>query len=171
MEWLAQNKLHINHIIHLLDEFLIIAGSQEICQRQLKLFVDLCGHLGVPIAPEKTCGPATTLSFAGIELDTIQLEARLLAEKILKCKDLISDFLKRKKATLKEVQSLTGLANFACSVILPGRTLLRRLIDVTIGIQSPFHFIRLKKEVKADLRVWQEFLVEYNANLFFLEDF
>ena len=60
LEWVAQNKLHINHIMHLLDNFLIIAASQEICQRELNLFVDLCGHLGVPIAPEKTCGPATT---------------------------------------------------------------------------------------------------------------
>lgn len=41
---------------------------------------------------------------------------------------------------------------------------------ITIGIQSPFHFIRLKKEVKADLRVWQEFLDEYNGKPFFLED-
>lgn len=170
LEWVAQNKLHINHIVHLLDDFLIIAASHEICLRQLNLFVDLCGHLGIPIAPEKTCGPATTLSFAGIELDTIQLEARLPSEKILKCKDLIADFLKRKKVTLKEVQSLTGLLNFACSVILPGRAFLRRLIDLTIGIQSPFHFIRLKKEVKADLAVWQEFLDEYNGKSFFLED-
>lgn len=83
LEWVAQNKLHINHSIHLLDDFLIIAAFQEICQRQLNLFEDLCGHLGVPIAPEKICGPATTLSFARIKLDTIQLQARLPAEKIL----------------------------------------------------------------------------------------
>lgn len=79
--WNGWPKLHINHIVHLLDDFLIIAASHEICLRQLNLFVDLCGHLGIPIAPEKTCGPATTLSFAGIELDTIQLEARLPSEK------------------------------------------------------------------------------------------
>ena len=91
-------------------------------------------------------------------MDTIWLEARLPAEKISKCKDLIADFLKRKKVTLREVQSLTGLLNFACSIILPARAFLRRLIDLTIGIQSPFHFIRLKKEVKADLEVWKEFL-------------
>ena len=149
LECIAQIKLHINHIIHLIDDLLIIAASHDICQRQLNLFVDLCGHLGIPIAP------ATTLSFAGIPLDTIQLEARLPAENILKYEDLISDFLKRKKVTLKEVQSLTGHLNFACCVILPGRAFLRRLIDLTIGIQSPFHFIRLKKEVKADLRNWQ----------------
>ena len=63
------------------DDSSTIAASHEICQRQLNLFVDLCAHLGVPIAPEKTCGPATTLSFAGIKLDTIQLEAPLPAEK------------------------------------------------------------------------------------------
>jgi len=69
------------------------------------------------------------------------------------------------------VQSLAGLLNFACSVIQPGRAFLRRLIDLTISIQSPYHFIRLKKELKADLRVWHEFLDEYNGKSFFLEDF
>ena len=69
-------KFHISHTVHLLDDFLIIVASHEICQPELNLPVDICGHLGVPIAPEKTCGPATTLSFARNELDTIQLEAR-----------------------------------------------------------------------------------------------
>ena len=53
------------------------------------------------MAPEKTCGPSTTLCFAGIELDTIRFEARLPLEKLRKCADLISDFQKRKKITLK----------------------------------------------------------------------
>lgn len=53
LECMAQIKLHINRIIHLLDDLLIIAASHDICQRQLNLFVDLCGHLGIPIAPEK----------------------------------------------------------------------------------------------------------------------
>ena len=61
LEWIAQKKLKIDHIIHLLDDFLIIAPSQTLCQGQLQLFLDLCSYLGIPIAPEKTCGPATTL--------------------------------------------------------------------------------------------------------------
>ena len=68
MEWIAQNKLRIDHIIHLLNDFLIIAQSRSLCQVQLHLFLDLCSYLGIPIAPEKTCGLATTLSFAEIEL-------------------------------------------------------------------------------------------------------
>ena len=69
------------------------------------------------MAPEKTCGPLTTLSFAGIELDTIKLEARLPLDKLHKCIDFITAFRQRKKITLKELQSLIALLNFACSVV------------------------------------------------------
>lgn len=62
LEWIAQKKLKIDHIIHLLDDFLIITPSQKLYQGQLHLFIDLCSYLGILIAPERTCGPATTLS-------------------------------------------------------------------------------------------------------------
>ena len=45
-------------------------------------------------------------------------------DKLLKCKQLIAEFIK-KKATLRELQSLTGVLNFACSVVVPGRCFLR----------------------------------------------
>ena len=157
MEWIAQNKLRINHIIHLLDNFLIIAKSQSLCQDQLHLFLDLCSYLGIPMAPEKTCGPATTLSFSGIELDSLSFEARLPLDKIDKCLGLIASFLTCKKVTLKEIQSLTGMLNFACSVVVPGRAFLRRLIDLTVGVQSPHHYVRINRDVKADLKLWQSF--------------
>ena len=170
LEWIAQNKLHIRHILHLLDDFLIIAPSYQLCQAQLSLFVDLCSYLGVPIAPEKTRGPSTTLCFAGVELDSVLFEARLPVEKITKCLSSISNFLQRKKVTLKEIQSLTGLLNFACTVVVPGRAFLRRLIDLTEGVRSPYHVIRMTREVKDDLAVWQSFLTGFNGKSFFLED-
>ena len=75
VEWIAQHKLKIDKILHLLDDFLIVSSSSRQCQAYLDIFIDLCYYLGVPLAPEKTCGPATTLSFAGIELDSIKSEA------------------------------------------------------------------------------------------------
>ena len=58
------------------------------------------------------------------------MEARLpeLEEKLRKCVTLIHEFLKRKKVSLKKMQSLIGLLNFTCSVVIPGRTFLRRMI-------------------------------------------
>ena len=113
--------------------------------------------LAFPWPWKKTCGRSTILTFAGIKLDTVQSESRLPEDKLLKCEHLIAAFLKRKKATLKELQSLIGVLNFACSVVVTGCSFLRRLIDLTIGLRSPHHFVHVYREVKADLLIWQHF--------------
>ena len=106
--------------------------------------------MGVPIAPEKTFDPQTVLIFAGIELDTNTMVARLPNDKITKTKTFLSDFLCCKVSS-KETQSLIGFLNFECSVVVPGRVCLRRLIDLTEGVKLPHYRIRLTKSVKADL--------------------
>ena len=98
------------------------------------------------------------------------MEARLPRDKTEKCISLISDFIQRKKVTLKEVQSLNGLLNYACSVIRPVRALLRRLIDLTVGVRLPNHCIRLNRGVKEDLKTWLSFLLNFNGRYFFLDD-
>ena len=170
VEWIAQEKLGIANLLHLLDDFLLIQPTEDQCSKSLYLFFDLCHYLGIPMAPEKTCGPSTILTFAGIELDTIRCESRLPEDKLLKCQHLIAAFLRRKKATLKELQSLIGVLNFACSVVVPGRSFLRRLIDLTIGLRSPHHFVRVSREVKADLLIWQQFFKDFNGKSFFLHE-
>lgn len=170
IEWIAQNKLHITDILHLLDDFLIISPTEDLCRKHLDLFLMLCSYLGIPMAPEKTVGPSQIISFAGTELDSISMEARLPQEKLDKCSALISAFVRRRKVSLQEIQSLTGLLNFACSVVVSGRAFLRRLIDLTIGVKRPHFLIRLFWEVKADLLVWQNFLSGFNGRSFFLSD-
>lgn len=170
VEWIAQDRLGIANLIHLLDDFLLIQTTESQCSRSLRLFLELCDFLGIPMAPEKTFGPSTILTFAGVELDTIRCESRLPEDKLLKCKQLIAEFLKKKKATLRELQSLTGVLNFACSVVVPGRCFLRRLIDLTIGLKRPGHFVRVSREVKADLFTWQQFFHKYNGKSFFLNE-
>ena len=73
------------------------------------------------MAPEKRVGPSFVLSFAGIELDTMKMEARLPEDKLAKRRSLILEFL-TKKVTLTKLQSLIGLLNFTRSVIVSGRT-------------------------------------------------
>ena len=124
----------------------------------------------MPIAPEKTVGPSTILTFAAIQLDTNTMEARLPADKILKTHSILSKFLCRKKAQLKEVQSLIGMLNFACTVVLPGRAFLQRLIDLTKGINAPLYRIRRTRSVKADLGLCKFFLDDFNGWSFILSD-
>ena len=41
------------------------------------------------MAPEKTIGPASIITFAGIELDSVLMEALLPHKKLVKCRMLV----------------------------------------------------------------------------------
>ena len=100
---------------------------------------------------------------------TQEMEAWLPSDKLTKCCDSIQHFLCRKKITLRELQSFIGLFNFTCSVIVPGRTFLRRLINLTAGVKCPRYFICSNRETKSDLKLWLTFLESYNGKSFFLD--
>lgn len=170
MEWVAQTKLKIPNIIHILDDFLIVEKSRAACSASLQRFLDFCNTIGVPMAPEKTVGPFEVLTFAGIELDCERFEARLPADKVVKARATIGNMKGRQKVTLRELQSLIGLLNFACSVVVPGRAFLRRLINLTIGVKRPHHYIRLTQQTKKDLQIWECFLESFNGRSLFLQE-
>ena len=72
---LKQQGMHIVH--HYLDDFLILGPpATNICQANLESIKHICQLLDVPLAIEKIEGPSTQLTFLGITLDTINMEAR-----------------------------------------------------------------------------------------------
>ena len=89
IEWVAKKHLSMPHLIHILDDYLMAAPTFHQCHINLDRFLFLCAYLGVPMAPEKTVDPETVLAFAGIELDTLRMEARLPPDKTAKCQTLI----------------------------------------------------------------------------------
>lgn len=164
LHWIIQNKSRNPHILHYLDDFLFAgSGNSDQCKSTLALFKQICQDIGVPLALEKTTEPSTTMTFLGIEFDTTNMIMRLPNDKLDNLKQTINLFLHRKKATLKSVQSLIGLLNFACKTIAPGRAFCRRLIDATIGIKKQHHKVRITQDIKSDLIVWQQFLRNFNG--------
>ena len=169
LQWIAKSKLAISGVLHLSDNFLLIDKTFSACEHNLFRFLTMCDLTsGVPMAPEKTMGPSSVLCFAGIELDTDKMEACLPEEKLRKCVTLIYEFIKCKKVSLKEIQSLISLLNFTCSVVIPGRTFLRRMINLTVGFNRPTHLVRLTRIVKDYFKLWLEFLTHFNGKSFFL---
>ena len=138
LEGIGTSHLRASAVLHILDDFLFIAPTQERCARDSSNFLDLSKFWEVPIVSEKTMGPYTTLQFAGITLDSVIMEARLPIDKLKKCRDLLSEFLRKRSVTLRDLQSLIGFLN--------GRAFLRRLIDITKGIKRPTHHIRLTED-------------------------
>ena len=168
LHWIAIDKLGATAVVHYLDDFLFLANSYEKCKKDLQSFIKLCSLVGVPLAANKTVGPSTEMEFVGITLDAVRREARLPVDELKRCEAMLSKFMNCTKVTLSELQSLIGILSFACSVILPGRAFIRRLIDLTIGIVKPYHRIRLTKQVKLDLAVWLKFWEEFNGKSVFV---
>ena len=163
IEMVARKRLNVSHIVHLLDDFMIFAQSTAHRRQLMSSFLAMCRDLGIPMSKENTFLPATTMTFLGIELDCVTFEARLPLEKLDKYKNLINEALNRKKLTLKELQQLTGLLNFACQVIVPGRAFLRRLINLSIGLTKPYKHVRMTDEAENDLKSWLTFLHMFNC--------
>lgn len=97
----------------------------------------------------------------------MKCEVRLPEDKLTSLKEILSRFMGKRTATLQELQSLIGLLNFACAVVPPGRTFLRRIINLTREIQKPHHHRNLDKESRADLKAWSIFIDKFNGRAFF----
>ena len=78
-------------------------------------------ELNAPMEPEKDEGPATTITFLGLELDSINMEVRLPKEKLQKLKSLILSWRGRKAGKKRDLLSLIGLLTHAGRAVRPGR--------------------------------------------------
>ena len=170
LEWIARHKLGIKDILHILDDFLIFGPPNSVkCNQFLDKFLGMCNDLGVPIKAEKTEKATTCLTFMGLELDSIAMEARLPRDKLEKIRTLLAQHTRKRKIKLKDLQSLLGLLNFCCKVVVPGRCFLRRLYDLTKSVSNPSHRITLTKESRKDLKAWQIFVDNFNGKLLLQE--
>lgn len=68
------------------------------------MFLVLAQELGVPLAENKTEGPAWQLTFLGIQLDTVAMTLRLPEDKLVDLKGQVSAFMGKQKVLLKELQ-------------------------------------------------------------------
>ena len=82
LEWIISQELHQVSVLHILDDFLFISPTFKGCQDALDKFIIICQEIGVPLAPDKTVGPAMCLDFAGITLDTVNMVASLPQDKV-----------------------------------------------------------------------------------------
>ena len=76
--------------------------------------MSLARFVCIPVKHSETVSPANCVTVHGIEVYTQSLEARLPHDKLDDALNLVKRFARRKKVTLRELQSLIGTLNFAC---------------------------------------------------------
>ena len=149
--------------LHYLDDILVNSkiGSGEGVPLQKAL--DQCSRLGVPIATHKTEGPSTTITFLGIELDTVTRTLHLPTEKLARLQKEVREWGDRRCFTKRELQSLIGQLQHATCIVRPGRTFLRRMIALLAVAKKPHHRICLNLGFRSDLLWWATFLPSWNG--------
>ena len=68
----------------------------------------------------------------------MHMEAQLPEDKLQRTQDFLASFTKRHSVRLVELQSLIGSLQFACKVVILGRTFLQRMINLTRGFPAVF---------------------------------
>ena len=129
----------------------------------------LCQAIGAPIKEEKVEGPTTSLTFLGIVLDTLSMEASMSVECKTSLLTAIHSFLTFRKCTKRQLLSLIGKLSFACKVVPAGRIFLRRLIDLSCSVTRLHHHIRITNEARLDLQWWLNFLPGWSRTSLILD--
>ena len=99
----------------------------------------------------------------GIEFDTDGLLLRLPWEKLLRIRQILLEWARKKKCTKRELKSLVGHLQHAATIIKPGWTFLRRMYDLLSQAKLPHHYIRLDEGFKSDLAWWSLFLESWEG--------
>ncbi len=154
----------VRNSLHYLDDFLICGppGSGE-CGAALQMSLGLCHDLGFRIADHKVDGPSTRIPFLGILIDTEAGVLSLPPDKLRRLQGEISSWVTRKRCRKRQLLSLIGQLSDACRVVRPGRTFLRRMIDLSSVAKELHHRIRLSRAFKSDLSWWALFLEQWNG--------
>ena len=142
------------------DDFLVVGSAHSTqCAGFLSTMLQVCDDLGIPLASDKIEGPtlSSSLSFLGIRLASVTMEARLPEDKLARLCSELEVWQVKKSCTRKELQHLIGVLQFAGRVVPQGRPFVCRLINLLCVGSKPYHHIRLSKESRSDILWWLHF--------------
>ena len=161
--WIMLQK-GVSAAMHYLDNFLSF-GSEAAgqCEQNLEIALATCEALGVPVAHHKTVPASFSLTFLGIEMDLRERVLRLPADKLLRLRALCAQSLARRVTTKRELLSLVGLLHHASTVIRPGRSFVRRLIDLSTSVRALDRPLRLNRCARDDILWWHAVAADWNG--------
>ena len=168
VEWILRVKFGIRHVIHYLDDFLILASTSKKGQKILDTTLATLQRLGIEWAPEKVQGPAKILTFLGIEIDSYSKVLRLPQSKWEDLEAELQQWYLRKKCTKRQLLLLIGKLSFAGKLLPAGQIFIRRLIDLATTAKTLSHRVNLSQDTRANIEWWQRVLPSWPGKSYFL---
>ena len=158
-----------------LDDFLIIAATEEECAKGLNVLTDTVRFLGFDISPEKVELPTQNITFLGVDLDTrhgdvaMSLSPKKISSLIASCQE-VQFSPDSQSLRVKTIESLMGKLNFACQVVLYSKIYLRAgYALVARAKQLGWLNIRPSAMLRQDLAWWTDCLASVKGRTLSLQ--
>ena len=130
----------------------------------MNTIIRICKDLGVLLALGKIEGPSITLPFLGIMLDTVVMETRLPHSKLERMCNMVSTWLKKKKATKRELLSLVyRLATTCNQVNILWKIFSKQNVCHHCQSQAARLLYTFNRDFRSDLGWWNTLLVSWNG--------
>ena len=159
-------------VLNYLDD-LASAEKKELAEFSFLTLRTMLKKCGIEESVDKACPPSTVMPFLGVLFNTETMTLEVTPGRLEEIRSLISMWLKKETASLKEIQSLLGKLNFIAACVRPGRVFISRLLQwlkVLYHSENKSHPIPLY--VKKDIQWWDKFLPFYNGvSMMMIENF
>jgi len=148
-------------LVNYLDDFCGV----EVPARAQEAFTqlgELLRYLGIEEAKNKAAIPSTRVAFLGIWFDTEKLTMEVTPERLIEIRQLSQEWLKKKKASVREVQSIIGKLNFVAKCVRPARIFISRMLNFLREMPKKGKS-KLPKDFRADIQWWNRYLPNFNG--------
>ena len=152
----------VKKIVNYLDDFIIIASTEEECLRQRNVLIEIMEFMGFNISYKKVTEPSRCTIFLGITINSSKMELSLPQEKVDKLKSSLDYCIGKTYVSKKELQKVGGLMSFCSQVVKGGRTFSRRVFDLCARARNR-GVIKLNVETRKDLQWWRNLCAEFNC--------
>ena len=163
--WIINHKYGVTNLIHYSDDFFLVGAKDvALAEKELAIVKQAFQDMGIPLATDKIEGPSTEMIYLGILINSKDLTIAITPDRYSDITSVLPKWMSRRTCTKTEILSLIGVLSFVAKVVRPGRTFLRRLIDLSTTVKRQHHHITLNNESKCDIQWWIKCLPEWKSS-------
>ena len=168
LTWIIRHECPSAHITNYLDDFWLTQKTKgQLIALSNKFLQIVETDIGFPISHNKTIGPAQILDFVGLTADLINMRVSLPRDKTIKSLKIINILLsahnKNKYVSIKQLETCTGILNYACQAMPIGRPWLQSCYALQWANNDHLSDRTISDRVAADLTMFKT-LLESNAD-------
>ena len=154
--------LHSNKGFYLLSyiDDLLGAETPSNAQASYDTLVNLLQELRIPVSKSKLCPPSTKIICLGIHIDSVEATLSIPDEKLQEILKNCVDFLKLKKFTKRQLQSLIGSLMYVHKVVKPARYFVNRLLE---NLRNMNEVQFMNEDVVRDVTWFLKFVKRFNG--------